>query len=145
MYLRDADDDATANWGGRWRMPTNNEQEELVNNCYWVWTSNYSNTNTAGYIIYKAKSESDKDAIVYSGDTPSDNYSLSDTHISLAGAGRRYDGSLSGAGTDGCYWLVLAYTYDEFLALELSFSSNNRFADGFDDHCYGQSVRAVCK
>jgi hypothetical protein len=51
----------------------------------------------------------------------------------------------TGAGTDGCYWLVLAYTYDEFLALELSFSSNNRFADGFDDHCYGQSVRAVCK
>lgn len=30
-------DAATANWGGSWRMPTNNETEELVNNCTWTW------------------------------------------------------------------------------------------------------------
>lgn len=26
-------------WGGEWRMPTNEEFEELRNNCNWIWTS----------------------------------------------------------------------------------------------------------
>ena len=32
-------DAATANWGGSWRMPTNAEMDELVNNCTWTWTT----------------------------------------------------------------------------------------------------------
>ena len=32
-------DAATANWGGAWRMPTKSEQQELLNNCTWEWTS----------------------------------------------------------------------------------------------------------
>ena len=32
-------DAATANWGGSWRMPTETEQQELLNNCAWTWTS----------------------------------------------------------------------------------------------------------
>ena len=32
-------DAATANWGGTWRMPTRDEQEELLNNCTWEWTT----------------------------------------------------------------------------------------------------------
>ncbi len=32
-------DAATANWGGNWRMPTKAEQEELLNNCIWTWTT----------------------------------------------------------------------------------------------------------
>jgi hypothetical protein len=32
------DDAATANWGGAWRMPTKEEQQELINNCTWIWT-----------------------------------------------------------------------------------------------------------
>ena len=35
------DDAATANWGGAWRMPTKEEQDELINNCAWTWTSRY--------------------------------------------------------------------------------------------------------
>lgn len=31
------DDAATANWGNEWRMPTIEEQMELVNNCTWEW------------------------------------------------------------------------------------------------------------
>lgn len=30
-------DAATANWGGSWRMPTNAEREELLDNCTWTW------------------------------------------------------------------------------------------------------------
>ena len=32
-------DAATANWGDSWRMPTKAEQQELLNNCAWTWTS----------------------------------------------------------------------------------------------------------
>ena len=32
-------DAATANWGGAWRMPTQSEQDELLNNCTWEWTT----------------------------------------------------------------------------------------------------------
>ena len=31
-------DAATANWGGSWRMPTNDEMQELVDHCEWEWT-----------------------------------------------------------------------------------------------------------
>ena len=33
------DDAAHANWGGRWRMPTKAEQDELRENCTWTWTT----------------------------------------------------------------------------------------------------------
>ena len=31
-------DAATANWGGSWRMPTNDEMQELIDHCEWEWT-----------------------------------------------------------------------------------------------------------
>ncbi len=31
------DDVATTNWGEAWRMPTKEEQEELLNKCTWTW------------------------------------------------------------------------------------------------------------
>lgn len=37
LYL--ADDAARANWGGHWRMATENEWEELEDNCVWTWTT----------------------------------------------------------------------------------------------------------
>ena len=54
------DDAATQNWGGAWRMPTHTEMAELLNNCYLVWTSSYNDSGIAGYIVYAAKSLSDK-------------------------------------------------------------------------------------
>jgi hypothetical protein len=32
-------DAARANWGGSWRMPTEAECQELVDNCTWTWTT----------------------------------------------------------------------------------------------------------
>ena len=34
-----SDDAARANWGGKWRMPTDAEWTELRNNCTWTWTT----------------------------------------------------------------------------------------------------------
>ena len=41
-------DAARVNWGGRWRMPSASEIDELVNNCTWVWTTQNGNN---GYMI----------------------------------------------------------------------------------------------
>lgn len=35
IVLELADDAAHVNWGGSWRMPTNSEWRELLNNCEW--------------------------------------------------------------------------------------------------------------
>ena len=33
------DDAATVNWGSAWRMPSAVEQQELIDNCIWTWTT----------------------------------------------------------------------------------------------------------
>ena len=35
-------DAAYVNWGGKWRMPTDAERDELVENCTWTWTTQNS-------------------------------------------------------------------------------------------------------
>ena len=35
------DDAARANWGGKWRTPTDAEWTWLRNNCTWTWTNDY--------------------------------------------------------------------------------------------------------
>lgn len=97
-------DVATVKWEGNWRMPTYDEMTELRKNCYWLWTNSYKGTSKAGYIVYKAKAESDKGK--YSFDYPflSATYTMSDTHIFLPAAGD-YDGSLLvHQGSAGLYW-----------------------------------------
>lgn len=75
------DDAASVNWGNRWRMPTYKEFDELWNNCYCVWTSNYNKSGIAGYIVYKPKSVSDKGKKVYKGKIASDKYDLNSIHV----------------------------------------------------------------
>ena len=40
--LASSHDVAAVNWGGSWRMPTESEMEELVNNCTWEWKIRYN-------------------------------------------------------------------------------------------------------
>ncbi len=76
----DAEDDAaTANWGGEWRMPTNREFEELLENTTSEWTTV---NNVGGYRFTGTNGNS----------------------IFLPAAGSRWDGELSGAGSYGLYW-----------------------------------------
>ena len=42
------DDAAHSNWGGTWRMPTNEEWSELSTNCTWTWTTQNS---VKGYLV----------------------------------------------------------------------------------------------
>ena len=76
----DADDDvATVLWGGEWRMPTIEEQEELLNYCNWEWTSLYG---VNGYSVTGPNGNS----------------------IFLPAAGYYNDTELRDCGEDGYYW-----------------------------------------
>ncbi|MBR2195929.1 MAG: hypothetical protein IJ911_09980 [Salinivirgaceae bacterium] len=119
-----ADDAATAVLGAGWAIPTNAEWKELYYQCYWVWTKNYNNRNVSGYIVYKAKSASDKGTVVYSDGTPAASYSLSDAHIFLPEAGYRGGSGLHFDGFEGCYWSSLLYDDYPNAALGCSFDSD---------------------
>ena len=76
-----ADDAARANWGGAWRMPTDAEWTELLENCEWTWTT------LNGVNGYEVKG-------------------TNGNFIFLPAAGCRYGADLDGAGGDGFggYW-----------------------------------------
>ena len=141
-----SDDAAAANWGGKWRMPTREQQDELRNECYWVWTESYNNSNVKGYIVYKAKTSSDKGKYVYKDGIPSSSYSLSDAHIFLPAAGFRSDGGLNNAGSWGYYWSSSLDADNPNCAWGVYFYSGYVSNDYYFDRRYdGQSVRAVFK
>ena len=148
--LEDADDVATKLLGNDWQMPTYEQQLELYNNCYWVWTSTYKGKPVNGYIVYKAKDDADKGVKVYKNRTASNEYNVaSDTHIFLPAAGYRDDAYLKNAGSNGYYWsrsLFTDYspyiTYGSNYACYLLFSSSRVYPDHFGRN-FGLSVRAV--
>lgn len=145
--LEKMDDVAAVSWGGSWRIPKASELKELVNNCYWVWTDNYNNSTVAGYIIYKAKSPSDKgEYVAYS--TPSSDYSLSDTHIFLPASGHYEKNQYLYAGSAARYWSASLYgSVAHGLVNVLTFSKNNRSVVANNtnqcDRRFGNCVRAV--
>ena len=46
-----AHDAAHAYMGGKWRMPTEVELRELVDNCISEWTTDYNGTGVSGYVL----------------------------------------------------------------------------------------------
>ncbi len=73
-------DAAYVNWGGAWRMPTDDEWEELLNNCKWTWTT--KNGVNGYWVMSKTNSNS----------------------IFLPAAGCRHNASLGSVGVSGLYW-----------------------------------------
>ena len=134
-----ADDAATAVLGSGWRMPTDAELKELVDNCTWTWTTQNGikgckvTSNKAGY---------------------------TDKFIFLPAAGHSYKGFIRSVGSLGLYWSSSlgfywsSSLYDSFYALLLNFDSASRYPYDYDDDYYddeedynerscGQSVRPV--
>ena len=110
-------DAARANWGGTWRMPTKAEMQELIDKCTWKWTTQ---NGVKGYKVTGPNGNS----------------------IFLPAAGFRDGSSLYYAGSDGSYWSLTPYEYDDSLAYGLGFNSDNRSM--YNDYRYGgQSVRPV--
>ena len=110
-------DAATANWGGTWRMPTRDEQEELLNNCTWEWTTqNGVNgckvTGTNGNSIF------------------------------LPAAGYRSGPSRYFSGIRGNYWSSTPYNSNSNYAYELYLYSSGQEMNYFSRYS-GRSVRPI--
>ncbi|MBO5361883.1 MAG: hypothetical protein J6A35_02895 [Paludibacteraceae bacterium] len=115
-----SDDAATANWGGAWRMPTKEEQDELRENCTWTWTTE---NGVNGYRVTSNKK------------------GYTDKSIFLPAAS---DSSLDYAGSMGNYWSSSLFTGNPNEAYVLYFSSDGVFWNISNFRYYGQSVRPVC-
>ncbi|MBO4549933.1 MAG: hypothetical protein J5733_04315 [Bacteroidaceae bacterium] len=115
-----ADDAATANWGGEWQMPSNDQMLEL-------WLNTTSTLTTQNGV--KGRLLTSK---------------INGKSIFLPFAGG-YDGtSLYGEGTKGCYWSRWIYQGLPNRADYLFFSSNDIYTNPYDRY-RGQSVRPVRK
>ena len=115
------DDAAHVQWGGKWRMPTKAELDELRTECIWEWTQ------LNGVNGYKVSSKQ-------SGNTNS---------IFLPATGGRDNGDLSVVGSLGHYWsssLGTGYSYGAFIVY---FYSDNVDWNSSSRNC-GLSVRPVC-
>ena len=112
-------DVAHVKWGGSWRMPTREQQDELRKNCTREWTQQNS-----------------VNGIRVTG--PNGN------SIFLPAAGNRWPGGLYREGSDGYYWSSSLYPYyGGYRACSLSFDSGYWGWSNYGRD-YGLSVRAVC-
>ena len=134
--LEPGDDAATANWKGKWRMPTyeewewlisTKEDEEIKENYEWTWcdgtTVKYNETSVAGWKIVRKSTSAT---------------------LFLPAAGRRYESGQSHVGSFGYYWSSSLGTDDPYSARGVCFLSG-----GFGGAIYyrfsGNSVRPVAE
>ena len=117
-----ADDAARANWGGSWRLPTTEEQEELRDNCKWEWTTQ---NGVEGYKVTSKKK------------------GYTENSIFLPAAGCRSDSSLHHAGSRIYCWLSSLRTDYPNRAYGL-FLIYNTVDRANMERYHGHSVRPVC-
>ena len=117
--LEPEDDVAHVKWGGSWRMPTLDEQKELLNNCTWTWATF---NGVDGYNVTGPNGNS----------------------IFLPGAGYRYGTSLYNSGSNGYYWSSSLYDGNSNRACYLVFYGSN-YDWNYNVRCQGYSVRPVCE
>lgn len=137
--LETSDDVASQTWGGKWQMPTRAMIEELKSQCYWVWTTTYNGKSVNGYIVYKAKNDTDKGAEVTFGpfgSSPSSDYDVAtDPHLFLPAA--------DFWGINGYYWSRSLDTFDSKNAYNLDFYSGGVLGYCTSSRDCGFAVRPV--
>ena len=113
-----SDDAAHVNWGDSWRMPTDDEWEELAVKCTWTWTTQN------GVEGRKVTSRTNGNSIF----------------LPAAGC---YCSSLDYAGSDGYYWSSSLHWDNLSTAWGVLFYSSS-VGWGNGDRYRGRSVRPVC-
>ena len=122
IVLDPEDDVAHVNWGGDWRMPTDEEWTELRENCTWEWTDDYNGTRIAGQIVSSSNGNS----------------------IFLPAAGW-WDGTkVKYVGSGGYYWSSSLDTVYPRNVCSVYICSSLVRREYFH-RCYGFSVRPVCE
>ena len=118
--LAPAHDAAHVQWGGYWRMPTDQELSDLVNNCDWTRTT-INGVN--GYVVRGRGN-------------------FADSSIFLPLAGRGYGTSLDYPGTDGDYWSSVPLAGNSGNAWYLALYSGNQGTENIY-RFRGQTIRPV--
>lgn len=123
-----ADDVAASTWRGKWRMPTNQEFEELIANCTWI---SAKVDNVTGFLVKGTKP------------------GYTDSSIFLPAGGYYKDYTCTGKGSMGAYWSGSLGINSPHQARGIYFSYGgnsalNQYGPFVDSRCYGLSVRAVC-
>ena len=119
--LDPGDDVVNKELGGNWRMPTNAEWAELLDNCTLTWKAQN------GVYGYKAVSKKP---------------GFTDKSIFLPAAGYRVFTSRIGVGEGGSYWSSSLSTGSTRLASSLFFTKDGVITDD-KNRCYGFPVRPV--
>ena len=119
--LKPEHDAATANWGGSWRMPTIEEQRELLTECNWEWAE------VNGVSGYKVSSKSNSSNYIF----------LPAVGLWTDAKFKPYTGSWSN------YWSSSLVSWVQTCAFYLRFNISGAEHNGAD-RFYGLSVRAVC-
>lgn len=116
-FLDPQDDAAFVNWGPSWRIPSREQQDELVEHCTWTWTTR---NGVNGQLVTGPNGNS----------------------IFLPAAGFRSSSSPVNAGMNGCYWSRTVHFTFPTHAYGMYFASEgiNCHESGRSD---GQTVRAV--
>ena len=111
------DDAASANWGYSWRMPTDAEWTELMNECTWTWTTQ---NEVNGYLVTGPNGHS----------------------LFIPANGYRYNTTLNGTGSNGYYWSSSLHTSSSYYAYFVRFYSGNVRSSNYS-RFNGLSVRPV--
>ena len=121
--LEPEDDAAHVNWGGAWRMPTDAECQELIDNCTWTWTSDYNGTGVAGRIVTS---------------------NINGKSIFLPAAGQ-WNNSYT-LNTEIYYWnSSLSGTYQSKYHYNTIYGKESEFYMGSYLRYAGQTIRGVCE
>lgn len=110
-------DVARAKWGGKWRMPTVEEAEELLGKCEWKWTTV---NGTDGYTVTGPNGNS----------------------IFLPAAGYCYDDDIRDRNSSGNYWLGTQGKVGPIVG-EYLFFNNRDCGPAYCNRSWGLSVRPV--
>lgn len=112
-------DAARANWGGSWRLPTETEAQELIDDCTWEWTemSGHAGCRVTG---------------------------PSGLSIFLPASGLREEGSLLSVGEFGGYWTSSAAIWGVAFALTID-KSPFRVQLPSAARYVGYTIRPVCE
>ena len=119
--LTSEQDAAHSYMGGKWRMPTKDDWQELIDNCDDAWTDDYNKTRVAGR-VFTSK--------------------VNGNSVFFPAVGRCGIAYVIGAGEFGDYWSA---TYlSKVTSYDFYFDSKYLYIS-FDIRHHGRSVRGVCE
>ena len=123
-------DAARANLGGKWRMPTKAEFQELIDNCDVAWTDDYNGAEVEGRILFTGV----KGRVFTSR--------VNGNSVFFPAAGRCYSSSVDIVGDFGYCWSASLLRSSD--AFGLNFNFENQWVNSIPRYI-GISVRGVCE